>query len=221
MAYWRTILKGSLGNVEVWSTSTSWGVFGLAPDVPNQALTDQMALALRTYITSANVPTSLKTLLSTSGSIDTVRVELRSEAEQTLSVSEQLLAAAVAGTGAANKTPQDSVVFSLRSSTPGAKGRGRMYWPALNAALSATFQLNGPLPAAVVADVKTWLSAIGTQMNNVYIGQASALRVVLSVRSVTDHVNRDITSIQVGSVLDTQRRRRDALPESYVAVAYP
>lgn len=221
MAYWKTILKGSLGNVEVWSTSVSWGVFGIAPDNPDQATTDQMALALRTFLTTANLPTGLKALMSTSASIDSVRVELRSENEITLSVSEQLLAAPATGTGVATKTPQDSVVLSLRTSTPGARGRGRMYWPALGAAISNTFQLSSPTQATVAADAKTLLSAIGTQMNNVYIGNASARRVVASVRSITDHLNRDITSIQVGSVLDTQRRRRDSLPESYVNVTYP
>jgi hypothetical protein len=58
-------------------------------------------------------------------------------------------------------------------------------------------------------------------MDGVYISQASALRVALSVRSGTDHVCRDVTSIQVGSVLDTQRRRRDVLPETYNSVTYP
>lgn len=221
MAWWKTILKGSIGNVEVWSTSTSWGIFGIAPDVPNQALTDQMALALRTYITTANLPTGLKALLSQGATIDTVRVELRGENEETLSVAEQLLAAPATGSTAPNKTPQDAVVLSLRTSTPGARGRGRMYWPALQCTLSATYQLTSPSPVTIVGDTKTWLAAIGTQMNNVYIANASALRVVLSVRSVTDHVCRDVTSIQVGSVLDTQRRRRDALPESYVNVTYP
>jgi len=221
MAYWKTILKGSIGAVEVWSTSNSWGIVGLAPDVPNQALTDLMATALRTYITTANLPANLRALLSTAGQIDSVRVELRSEAEQVMSVSEALLAAPAVGTGTASKTPQDATVISLRTSTPGARGRGRQYWPALAVTLSSTFQIQNPTPANIVAESKTWLNAIGTQMNNVYISQASALRVALAVRSVTDHVCRDVTSIQVGSVLDTQRRRRDALPESYVSATYP
>ena len=96
-----------------------------------------------------------------------------------------------------------------------------MYWPALGAGINASFQITTPTPAATAADVRTWLNAIGGQMNAYYISIASALRVVLSVRSVTDAVNRDIVNIQVGSVLDTQRRRRDALPESYASVPYP
>lgn len=180
-----------------------------------------MGNALRAYVTTANLPTSYKTMLSLQGQVDSIRVELRAENEQTLSVNEQLLTASVVGTVAASKTPQDAVVLSLRTSTPGARGRGRQYWPALNATLSSSFQLTAPTPAAIAADTKTWLNAIGTQMNNVYIGNASALRVALAVRSTRDHVCRDVTSIQVGTILDTQRRRRDSLPESYASVIYP
>lgn len=221
MAYWKTILKGSLGGVEVWSTSNSWGIFGLAPDVPDQALTDGMAAALRTFLTAANVPSSLKILLGTTGQLDALRVEYRAEDETTMNVSEALLNTPVVGAGTTNKTPQDAVVISLRTSTPGARGRGRMYWPALSATLNTSFQLTTPTPTTINGDAKTLLAGIGTAMNGVYIAAASAKRVVLAVRSGTDHASRDVTSLQVGSILDTQRRRRDNLPESYVSVTYP
>lgn len=221
MAFYRTIIKGSIGAVEVWSTSTNWGVFGLSPDVPDQAAVDGILARLRTYTTAANVTASLKTLMSSAVTIDGWRVEKRAEDETILSVAEGLLTTAVAGTGSATKLPQDSLVFSLRTNTPGPKGRGRMYWPAVGAQVSAAFQLATPVPATTVADVKTWLNAIGNEMNQYFIGIGDARRVVLAVRSVTDHVCRDVVQLQVGSVLDTQRRRRDALPETYVSATYP
>ena len=96
-----------------------------------------------------------------------------------------------------------------------------MYLPAFGASLNATFQLNSPTAAAVATDAKTWLNAIGLQLNAYYASISSVRTVVLSVRSATDHVCRDVNQIQVGSILDTQRRRRDAIPESYQSVAYP
>ena len=221
MAYWRVILKGSIGTVETWSTSVAYGIVGLAPDVADQATTDAMAQAIRTATTAANVTAALLSPLSTAGTIDVIRVEKRAEDESVLNVSEALLTTSLPGTAPATKTPQDSMVLSLRTATPGARGRGRMYWPALAGALNASFQLTSPTPAAAAAGAKTWLQAINTAMDGVYIGMASALRVALSVRSGTDHVCRNVTSIQVGSILDTQRRRRDTLPESYANVAYP
>lgn len=96
-----------------------------------------------------------------------------------------------------------------------------MYWPALGSSISSTFQLTAPTSANAAAAAKVWLQAINSAMDGVYIAQSSALRVALSVRSGTDHVCRDVNSIQVGSILDTQRRRRDILPETYASVAYP
>lgn len=221
MAYIRTILKGSLGAVEVWSTSTNWGIFGIHPDSPDQALVDGILARLITYTTVTNVPASFKTLLSSGSSITGWRVELRGENELTLSVAEGLLGTPVTGGGSASKTPQDAVVFSLRTSTPGPRGRGRMYFPAVGASLSAAFQLTGPSPAGIAADAKTWLNAIGSQMNAYFASISSVLTVVLSVRSQTDHVCRNVNQIQVGAVLDTQRRRRDSLPETYASVSYP
>lgn len=221
MAYIRTILKGSIGAVEVWSIGINWGIFGLAPDVPDQAEVDGLNAAIRPQLLTAAIPTNIKTLWSSSVQIDTLRVEKRGEAEQILSISETLLATPGVGSGTATKTPQDSLVVSLRSNTPGPSGRGRIYMPALAASLSAAFQLTGPTPANVAADTKTWLKAIGTAMNGYYASISSPKTVVLSVRSVKNHVSQDVTSLQVGSILDTQRRRRDALPETYQSVVYP
>jgi hypothetical protein len=163
----------------------------------------------------------LKTLLSTAGSMDSVRVEKRAEDESILSVAEGLFTTPAAGTGTATKTPQDALVFSLRTTTPGPKGRGRMYWPALGAGLTASFQLSSPPPGTIPVDMSAWLGKVGDELNDYFIASADPRRVVLSVRSVKDHVCRDVNSVQVGTVLDTQRRRRDALPETYYATEYP
>ena len=221
MAYFRTVLKGTLGSVETWSTSTNWGVFGLSPDTPDQAAVDGILARLRTYTTSTNVGAAFKALLSSNASIDGWRVEKRAEDERILSIAEGLIGTPVLGASGASKTPQDAIVFSLRTNTPGARGRGRMYFPAVGAALNTSWQLTNPVPATLAAEVRTWLNAIGNEMNQYFIGIGDARRVVLSVRSVTDHVCRDVVQLQVGSVLDTQRRRRDALPETYSTVPYP
>jgi hypothetical protein len=221
VSYWRVIYKGSIGTVETWSTSIAMGIVGISPDSPDQIATDGMANALRTATTAANLGTNMRGALSNVVSIDIVRVERRAEDESVLNVAEALLGTALTGTGIASKTPQDAVVLSLRTATPGPRGRGRMYMPAIGAQLTASFSLSVPTPASVASDAKTWIASMKTAMDGVYIAGASALRVAPSVRSVTDHRCRDVTSIQVGSILDTQRRRRDILPESYVSVAYP
>lgn len=221
MAYFKTIVNGSLGAVEKWSCGISWGVFGLAPDSPDQAEVDGMLANLIGWTTTGSVGASLRALMSTQATIDGWRVEKRAEDETTLNVAQGLLVSPVPGTSTASKTPQDSLVLSLRTATPGPRGRGRLYWPAIGASLNTSFQMSSPIQATVATDAKAWLSAIGGQLNNYWIGIGSVRRAVLSVRSGTDHVCRDVNLIQVGSILDTQRRRRDTLPESYAATAYP
>lgn len=221
MAYYRTVLKGSLGSVETWSTSTNWGVVGLSPDVPDQAAVDGMLSRLLTYTTTVNMPPSMRQLMSTGGSADGWRVEKRAEDETILSIAEGAMASIAAGTGTPTKTPQDALVISLRTNTPGARGRGRMYWPALGAGLSSQFQILQPTPQQAADDAKIWLTAIQTQLNSYFISIADARRVRLSVRSVTDHACRDVVQLQCGSILDTQRRRRDALVETYVSAVFP
>lgn len=221
MSYWRVIYKGSIGAVETWSTSIAFGIVGLSPDSTDQPTTDAMAAAVRTATTAANVGSDLRNTMSAACSIDIVRIERRAENESVLNVAEALLSSPLGGLGSATKTPQDSLVLSLRTSTPGPRGRGRMYMPAVGAVLSPAFVITTPVPASAAAGAKVWIASIKAAMDGVYISAASALRVAPSVRSSTDHVCRDITSIQVGSVLDTQRRRRDTLPESYATVSYP
>lgn len=217
----KTIFKGAIGGVENWSTSISWGVFGLAGDTPDQGEADGILAALKAAAGVNTPPANLRLLMGPNVTYNAVRVERRAEDETVLNVAEGLFTTAVAGTGTSTKTPQDSLVLSLRTATPGPKGRGRLYWPAVGATLSASFQLATPTPAQVATDAKTWLNAIGLAMNGYWASVSSVRTAVLAVRSVTDHVCRDVNSLQVGSVLDTQRRRRDSLPETYASIAMP
>lgn len=221
MAYLRVVVKGGIGSFDNWSTSAAYGIVGLAPDVESQALVDDMAARLATFYISGAWPASLRLLLSSVATITAFRVEKRAEDESLLSVGEAGLGSAVAGTVGATKTPQDALVISLRSTLPGAKGRGRMYWPAMGAVLGTEFVLTSPTAATVASEAKTLLSGFKTQLDAAYAATADVRTVRLAVRSQTDHVCRDVTNVQVGNYLDTQRRRRDLFRETYSTVTYP
>ena len=45
--------------------------------------------------------------------------------------------------------------------------------------------------------------------------------VELAVRSITGHTSYQVNQLRAGDVLDTQRRRRDKLVESYATSQYP
>lgn len=221
MAYTRVIVKGSLGGVEEWSTGASFSFFASVFSGFNQTQCESIVQRLLTNIPLASWPTALRNLLAVGNSITGWRVETHQEDESISAVAENNYAVPVAGLTTPTKTPQDAVVISLRSGTPGARGRGRMYWPALGANLGATFKLTSPTPGAIAADARTLLKLIGDQLNAELAANSIVATVELAVRSQVSHDNNPVIRLQVGDVLDTQRRRRDALAEAYSVVAYP
>lgn len=186
-----------------------------------QEMIESLSRRLITNIPSAQIPSTLKVLLSSGAQIRGWRVEQHGEDEALTNVGESFYASPISGTGSATKTPQDSLVFSLRTSTPGARGRGRMYWPALGATLGGDFKLTNPPAATVALAAATLADLVGDQINLEWSANSMAVTTELAVRSTTDHASRKVERIQVGDVLDTQRRRRDNLPETYVVQSYP
>jgi len=110
--------------------------------------------------------------------------------------------------------PQCSVVLSLRTSSSLGKGNyGRMYLPHT----TLTWAASGNLPygdsgaqGTVAAAGATFVAAI----NTIFAGPPAA-RVAIMGRTGTG-TNRAVTRVAVGRIVDTQRRRRNALSEDYV-----
>lgn len=216
MVYYRVSLQGTLGSQENYSINpcfatsrdVSAGVAGL------QAAADAIA--------AVNVPTALADLKSNGAPLTLVRVEER-ENNHTLT-----LAAEAAYTGSQSSNvppaapPQTALVFSLRTDRPGASGRGRLYWPALaNALDSTTLRLPAGTVNGVVAGAATYLRAIQDALKAGISPAPSAATFELAVFSKKSGGHQLVNRIMVGDVLDTQRRRRDRLPEAYKTAPFP
>lgn len=113
---------------------------------------------------------------------------------------------------------QNSVVVSTRTGTPGRRGRGRFYLPGVGVnAMAATGLLatanQGVIRDAAVALIEglAYSSSTGPIIN---------VRPIVTGKPYTDY--SVIQSIQVGNVIDTQRRRRKSLVETRIdgAVSY-
>lgn len=222
MAYYRVVLKGTLGAVEVWSTSINFAVNPPISDIADQVTTDAILTSVRAFLVTANVPGNILSMMSTSCSLTDVRIERRATSNDlTLNVSEALLTAPIPGTASPVKSPQDSLVVSLRTNTPGPSGRGRLFWPALGVLLNTSFQVVTPSPSALAANFSTFLSGIRTAIDAGFTAAGIGATSQLSVRSLKLRTNIPVVRLQIGSVLDTQRRRRDAIPETYSSVNYP
>jgi hypothetical protein len=156
--------------------------------------------------------------MSVAASRTGARVEVRDDANDSLiGISTQSSSSALVGTGTLTMPPQSSTVLSLRTDTPGGSGRGRLYWPHLAGTLGADGRTPGATMILFVQDFKAYLTGIRSDL-------AAAFPTIgfdLAVRSRTTHTTPHVVRIQAGNVIDTQRRRRDALPESYTTLAFP
>lgn len=221
MSYLKVIALGSLGNGEVWSCGLTYRYFEIFGSQMTQTMLESVVQRIITAVTPTGLGTRLRNLMSSSATLTGWRVEQHNEDESINAVAQNNYGTAISGSGTATKTPQDSCVISLRTDTPGATGRGRIYWPALGATLSTSYKLTTPAPADVLVDAKALFKLIGDQLNAELAANSYAVTVELAVRSPTNHVSRKVVRLQAGDVLDTQRRRRDKLAEAYAATTYP
>lgn len=202
---------------ETWTINPAWRWVPFTATF-SQAMLQSLADRLVANIGTATLGT-LRSMLSASGQINGWRVEQWDEDDKLQAAAEAFYGVALVGTGGANKSLQDALVISLRTDTPGPRGRGRIYWPAWNVTL-LNWRITAPVPATIVADAKTFLLAIQAQI----LAEATANLMSdvpeLAVRSRSTHTSRKVTTLLVGDVVDSQRRRRDSLPEVRTAVAY-
>jgi hypothetical protein len=214
VSYVRVSILGATTGGEVWSINPVFDPTGELETGINQASLDAAASA----IAALSPGTSSLTLLGTLMSITGARLEVRRDADDSLiAISTQARGAALPGTGSVRLPSQSAAVISLRTDTPGASGRGRLYWPCMGATVAGTGRLN---PADVLA--------LMTAQKTYYIAMRDALATAfptigfnLAVRSKTTKTTPHVVRLQAGDVVDTQRRRRDKFPESYQQVAFP
>lgn len=216
MTYYRVSLQGTLGSQENYSINPSF-----ATSYPGTPSVEELQAAADA-IAAVNVPTALADLKSNRAPLTVVRVEARSDTH----VLELAAEAPYTGSQSSNvqpaAPPQTALVFSLRTNRPGASGRGRLYWPALaNALDSTTLRLPASTVNGIVAGAATYLRAIQDALKAGISPAPAASTFELAVFSKTAGGHQLVNRIMVGDVLDTQRRRRDRLPEAYKTAPFP
>lgn len=217
MSYIRVRLNGSLPGGDVWSVNPA---FGETTDIPTWSQVDGQAAA--DAVAAITIPTALNDLRSAAAVGVMVRVERRSDAHELLGAAEASWTAGQASSTGARMPPQTSLVLSLRSTVPGSRGRGRLYWPALGAQVGAsTLRLSIPTNAAAASAAASYLDGISTALKNALHPVPSLIDLDLSVISPTTATKTRITRIEVGDILDVQRRRRDKMVEAYASAQMP
>lgn len=110
------------------------------------------------------------------------------------------------GRSSAHHPFQVSQCVTLLTLRPGRSGKGRMYLPVPVAIIDANGQIGTADRDATLNRTRTFLTAVNAL--------TSTYAAVVSV-AASDGVHWPVTSIRVGRVLDTQRKRRSALPEAF------
>lgn len=214
--YNRVIISGSSpGGAENWSVGLAYGGPASTSIIQFQDQLNAWAAAVGTYLTGLATSNVLITMLSSEGAITSVRTEYRDTTGILLAAGEAPISKSGAGT--ASKALQVSCVVSLRTAFPGRSYRGRMYWPAWAYTPSSGLQFGTSLRTDMLAAFKALNAAViaaGVTALPAYTGD-------LVVRSATLQAETEVIRAEVGSVPDTQRRRRDLMPEVYSAVAIP
>lgn len=209
----RISIVGAMPNGEEWSVNP---VFAIGGDF-GEPVTAAEANTIATAIAARAVPAGLLALNPGVVTVTGVRVEARTVGGVLEALGEANRGTPAAGTSSGSHGFSAAMVMSLRTALPGASGRGRLYWPACGVTMNnLTLRINAADITAALTGIKTYLSGIDTDIEATLAGAAS-----LVVWSRKSAVLTAVNSIQIGDVLDTQRRRRDVIVEGYQSTTYP
>jgi hypothetical protein len=207
----RVSIVGTNGG-DVWSVNPVYSVGGDFGTPVSQTQCQIIATAIGT----GSIPTNLLTMWTQGTALTGFKVEARSKTGALESLAEYQRTAPLVGTGTFTHQQSSAVVSSLRTALPGASGRGRLYWPATGVPLqNSTMRLTTANALTYATAFKTFLSTIQTAIDATLDGVALAVW----SRKLDDLTV--VNQIQVGDILDVQRRRRDTLQETYNSLSYP
>lgn len=208
---------------EVWSVNPRFGFHNggaFAQTTPGALALEQWAAAIGALNSGKILPSGLSGLLSSSLSIEGIRCEVQTLAGQMVQAAEFSLATPAQGTGSLTRPLSVAACFTLnRGAVFGRSGRGRLFFPACaGPSLTTSARVPEALRNTLTAELVGWLKAVRDAFPDAGGPPSDNLRPL--VWSKTRGTTRWVQNVAMGDVLDSQRRRRDALRESYTIAAY-
>ncbi len=208
-----TMAGTSFSAAEEWSTGF-WlgGISSPAPE-PTQVAVDAIAGLWTTFFQAANshVHNVFKTV--------NVKMSFYPSGEDNVDADltkfHNYITQPVGGqTGSPTLPPQISVVASLHS-TPslGLAGKGRMFLPGCHLGLNTDAQISPTERGQLATTLATFLTGVNAISPDVgTVANASKGRIGIPFANA---ITRPVTTVRIGSIYDTQRRRRNQLNEVY------
>lgn len=208
------IANGGMPGGERWSCSLSFGNLQNLASSPEEVQAQAQACTgpWSTFFDAggALIP----------GGVSLQRVDVRSIGTdgKTVFLGQAAPSGTVTGAGAASLPNQCAIVLSLRTRAAGPKGRGRMYIPALKATVGSDGRIPPTQRETFAAFCLNLITGLQTAIN---VPSQTQQWVPVVASGVGAGANNLVTAIRVGDVIDTQRRRRDALSEAYTQSPLP
>jgi hypothetical protein len=208
----RVSIVGTMPSGEEWSINPCWEINGSGGAPVSPPLASSLATAIAAVTPTAQLTEAWHSQTFLTG----CRVEARSLTGALESQADARRTTPVAGTGTSPHPYQTSIVVSLRTPGVGPSSRGRLFIPATGVPLnSLTYRLSTSVRDSILTVAKAYLLAIQTAI------RPSLPEADLTVWSRKTANFHDVNQLQLGDVVDTQRRRRDTLLESYGSVVFP
>lgn len=204
----KVTFSGTLPGGETWSTGVAFASFTSSGYVDSFEELQEWANAIA-LLNAGNVfPVAWRSALSAAAAITKIRCEFYFT-QTVLGQAAERDITPKPGIGAAGLPFQNSLVMSLLTGRPGRSYRGRMYLPAIGASVDpATLTLGTPNTEDTAVQGAGFLLAISD-------AAPGDLGLSPAVHSQLMDLNTRVTTVSVGNILDTQRRRRASVPEVY------
>jgi len=211
----RVTLQGtSFSGEEIWSTGFYLGNIAADADAPTESLATSIGALWQTFFTHTN------SRVSSQFQCTEVKIAQLGTDGNTIpdSVKYFTYPAPISGIqGSTLYPPQVAMVATLVG--PVARGlasKGRMFLPGISAAVTTNGRISDLNRGELATNVRTFIRGVSdiAETDNVPI-LASQGRPGIGG---TAPISREVVSVRVGNVYDTQRRRRNGLAEAYSTV---
>jgi len=175
--------------------------FGLTGDMTSaECLTAGNAL-----MTALASSTAFKASMGPTTRLDKVRLAVHNPDTGPETAAAESTATAVASTQTGTQgPPQSAIVATLRSATPGRSYRGRLYWPPGNS-MPSSGEISSTVQTAINAGVQAFAQQVALAVAGV--GPSTAWY----IWSPTLGAGTAVSTVSVGTRIDTQRRRNSGL----------
>jgi hypothetical protein len=213
----RVTIQGNFASgAEIWTTGFFMGQTGTDAALPTQQLADDIKTAWATFFTTPGVG------INSMWQSDQVKVSsFGTDGKSSPADTVYSPFTTVTKGGATNFfPPQIALVATLLGPDPrGVGAKGRMYLPGVSAAIDGTAHLPFGAVTPIMNALKTFLQACNnsTASPDFVINASHGSLNKDGTPKIGGYapVNKLVGGLKVGNVYDTQRRRRNALVETY------